>query len=217
MTVYPLSALVIAAVGTVGLVIHSTLPRTGKIRPGMFCFYTNQSNLLVVLYELALFTAWLLRAGAVYQLLVSPNVAMAVAACIWITHLIYHFVLVPWIRRTGGTFADSAEERTGNVLVHYITPLMTLLQWLLWADKSLNVWSAVWWLLLPLGYFAYAMLRARSGKPIGRTDLLYPYPFLDYPTLGPKKFWLGIGQLLVFYFALGLVLVGAGRLILLLG
>ena len=214
MTVYPLSALVIAAVGTVGLVIHSTLPRTGRVRPGMFCFYTNQSNLLVVIYELSLFTAWILRANAVFRLLTAPNVAMAVAACIWITHLIYHFVLVPWIRRTGGTFADSAEERTGNTLVHYVTPLATLLQWLLLADKStLNVWSAVWWLLLPLGYFAYAMLRARSGKPIGRTNLLYPYPFLDYPTLGPKKFWLGIGRLLAFYFALGLVLVGIGRLL----
>ena len=214
MTAYPLSALLIAVVGTVGLVIHSTLPRTGRIRPGMFCFYTNQSNLLVVLYELSLFTAWLFHADAVSRLLAAPNVAMAVAACIWITHLIYHFVLVPWIRRTGGTFADSAEERTGNILVHYVTPLATLLQWLLWANKStLNVWSAVWWLILPLCYFAYAMLRAKTGKPIGRTDLLYPYPFLDYPSLGPKKFWLGIGRLLAFYFALGLVLVGIGRLL----
>lgn len=49
-----LSAAGIFLLGAVGLLLHSTLLETGHIRPGMFCFYTNLSNLLVLVYELAL-------------------------------------------------------------------------------------------------------------------------------------------------------------------
>ena len=48
-----LSAAGIFLLGAVGLLLHSTLLETGHIRPGMFCFYTNLSNLLVLVYELA--------------------------------------------------------------------------------------------------------------------------------------------------------------------
>ena len=43
-----LSAWGIFLLGAVGLLIHSTLLQTGHIRAGMFCFYTNLSNLLVL-------------------------------------------------------------------------------------------------------------------------------------------------------------------------
>lgn len=216
MTAYTLSALAIALIGIIGLVIQSSLPKTGKIRRGMFCFYTSQSNLLVVLYEFSLFTAGVLGAGAVYRALTHADVALSVAACIWVTHLIYHFVLRPHSHRIGSLFVDSV-DKVGNVLVHYVTPLLTLLQWLLLADKSaLGVRSALWWLILPLAYFVYAMLRARTGRPIGNTDLLYPYPFLDYPSLGPKKLCRNVVLLMACFFALGLLLVGVGKLTLLL-
>ena len=48
-----LSAAGIFLLGALGLLLHSTLLETGHIRPGMFCFYTNLSNLLVLVYELA--------------------------------------------------------------------------------------------------------------------------------------------------------------------
>ena len=49
-----LSAAGIFLLGALGLLLHSNLPQTGHIRAGMFCFYTNLSNLAVLLYELAL-------------------------------------------------------------------------------------------------------------------------------------------------------------------
>ena len=52
-----LSAAGIFLLGAAGLLLHSTLLETGHIRPGMFCFYTNLSNLLVLVYELALAAA----------------------------------------------------------------------------------------------------------------------------------------------------------------
>ena len=47
-----LSAAGIFLLGAVGLLLHSTLLETGHIRPGMFCFYTNLSNLLVLVLSL---------------------------------------------------------------------------------------------------------------------------------------------------------------------
>lgn len=215
MNAYSLSALTLFLVSAAGLALHSTLLRTGRLRAGMFCFYTNQSNLLVALYELSLCNAFALgRTPHVLKLLTAPDTALAVTACVWVTHLIYHFVLLPHARRQGATFADGIDSRVGNIIVHYVTPLLTLAQWALWADKTgLTVWSAVKWLALPLAYFLYAMLRARTGKPIGHTGLIYPYPFLDYPALGPKRFWRGVALILLCFFALGLALVGVGRLL----
>ena len=87
-------------------------------------------------------------------------------------------------------------------------------QWLLWQDKAgLTVGHAVWWLVLPLAYFAFAMLRAGTGKPIGRTGQLYPYPFLDYPRLGAGRFWLYATAILTFFFGLGCLFVGIGHLL----
>jgi len=211
MTAYALSALAIALVGVTGLVIQSSLPKTGRVRPGMFCFYTSQSNLLVVVYQFALFTAWVFRAVAVLRLLTAPGLALAVTVCIWVTHLIYHFVLRPHGNRIAATFADSV-DKAGNVLVHYAVPLLTLLQWTLFAHKTgLGVRHALYWLVIPLYYLIFAMLRARTGRPIGSTTLLYPYPFLDYPSLGPKRFVLNVAVLLVVFFALALVLVAVSR------
>ena len=93
----------------------------------------------------------------------------------------------------------------------YVTPGLVVLQWLLWQDKTgLTVGHAAWWLVLPLAYFAFAMLRARTGVPIGHSDKLYPYPFLDYPRLGAKRFWLYVIGILAFFFALGCLFVGIG-------
>ncbi len=214
MIAYAFSALLIALAGTLGLVLQSGLPTTGRLRPGLFCFYTALSNLLVVIYEFALFTAWLLRTGPVLRLLTAPGLALAVTVCIWVTHLVFHFALVPYIRRTGITFIDSSQGHLGNILVHYIAPLLTLLQWVLLADKSgLGVRHALYWMVIPLCYLVFILLRARTGRPIGNTGLLYPYFFLNLPTLGIGRFCRNVAVLLAAFFAVSLILVAAARIL----
>ena len=206
-----LSAAGIFLLGAAGLLLHSTLLETGHIRPGMFCFYTNLSNLLVLVYELALAAV---PEGAVRRLLTGSGVALAMTLCIYVTHLIYAFVLLPTAHRRDDESWLKGRFSFGNVCVHFITPGLTVLQWLLWQNKAgLTVGHAVWWLVLPLAYFAFAMLRAGTGKPIGRTGQLYPYPFLDYPRLGAGRFWLYATAILTFFFGLGCLFVGIGHLL----
>lgn len=100
----------------------------------------------------------------------------------------------------------------GNLCAHYITPALVLAQWLFLQDKTgINLWSAVCWLVLPLLYSVFALLRARTGKPIGHTKLIYPYPFLDLEHLGVKRFCLVFLAVLAFFFILGCVLVFIGQ------
>ena len=120
---------------------------------------------------------------------------------------------MPDAKRNGKRFADFGAS-FGNLCVHYLTPLLVVAQWLLLADKSSLGWrSALWWLTLPLAYFAFAMLRGRSGKPIGHTHLVYPYPFLDLPRLGWRKFTGSVTGMLLSFFLLGYGMMWLGRLV----
>ena len=208
-----LSALVIVLVTAIGLYKKAWLPEKHCIRAGFFVYYTHLSNLLILLYELALGASGHDPHCGAFRWLSSPGVALSMTLCIYVTHLIYHFVLVPDARRRGKKFADFGGS-FGNLCVHYGTPWLVVGQWLLWGNKAgLTVLSAVWWLALPLAYFAYAMLRARTGRPIGHTKLLYPYTFMDPKKLGVKKFCLSVTAVLAAFFALGCIFVGLGRLL----
>lgn len=209
-----LSALFLGLLGLLGLYFHSTLPVTGRIRPGFFVFYTNLSNLLLAVYQLTLGVSGHDPQCGVFRWLSSAGVALSMTLCIFVTHLIYQWVLVPSAKKGGKALSDIGFSSFGNLCVHYAVPWLTVVQWLLWQDKSgLAIGHAVWWLVLPLAYFAFAMLRAGTGKPIGRTGQLYPYPFLDYPRLGAGRFWLYATAILTFFFGLGCLFVGIGHLL----
>ena len=206
-----ISAIFLFLLGAAGLAFHSTLPATGHIRPVFFVFYTNLSNLLLAVYQLALGVSSFFPGSGVFRLLSAPGMALSMTLCIFVTHLIYQWVLVPSARKRGKALSDIGFSSFGNLCVHYAVPWLTVVQWLLWQDKTdLTVGHAAWWLVLPLAYFAFAMLRARTGVPIGHSDKLYPYPFLDYPRLGAKRFWLYVIGILAFFFALGCLFVGIG-------
>ncbi len=206
MTPLRISALGIALLGGAGLFKAVWLPEKQCVRAGAFVFYTNLSNLLVVVYELLLGLF-----GARLPWLTAPGVALSATLCVYVTHLIFAYVLVPDAKRRQDAAWLEGLGAFGNLCVHYITPGLVVAQWLLWQDKAgLTVWNAVWWLSLPLAYFAFAMLRARTGKPIGRSKAMYPYPFLELPRLGARRFCVNVAVILAGFFALGAAFVWLG-------
>ena len=207
------SALALFLLGAAGLYCHSTLPKTGHIRPGFFVFYTNLSNALLAVYQLALWVSGHDPQCGVFQWLSSAGVALSMTLCILVTHLIYQWVLVPAAKRSGKALSDIGFSGFGNLCVHYAVPWLTVAQWLLWQDKSgLTVGHAAWWLVLPLAYFVFGMARGATGKPIGHTKHCYPYPFMDPQVMG-KRFWPVIALLLAAFFGLGCAFVGVSRLL----
>jgi hypothetical protein len=92
-------------------------------------------------------------------------------------------------------------------LVHMVTPLLTVAFWLCWAPKhGLSLASVARWLLWPLVYAGYALLR-------GQLDGFYPYFFIDPTRIG----WDGVlrwSALLCAGFAIaGGLQVGIARLL----
>jgi len=81
-------------------------------------------------------------------------------------------------------------------------PLLFVVYWWCCVDKgTLRIKHLVAWLLYPVGYFAYALLR---GHSIG----VYPYPFIDVATLGYGQVLINALAILLGFIAIGLLILG---------
>ncbi len=60
-----------------------------------------------------------------------------------------------------------------NTVLHYLMPIGVAIDWVLDPPRRrIPFRTGLWWLVLPLGYLAYSLIR---GAAVG----WYPYPFLD--------------------------------------
>ena len=193
-----------------GLYLQSGIPQK-QPRRHMFVYYTNQSNAVIGIYSLLLFAGSFSPEGALYRALALPTVRFCLTLMIWVTHIIYHFLLVPSYRKDKKRFEDN-RNGFGNACVHYIAPLLTLVQWVLCADKGITFVSCLVWLIIPVSYSLFVIIRGRSGLEIGNTGSAYPYSFMDMDVLGAKKFFIITSLVLCFFFLLALALFGAVKL-----
>jgi hypothetical protein len=91
--------------------------------------------------------------------------------------------------------------------LHTAVPVLVVLWWVVFAPKAGLVGrDAFKWLVWPIGYAAYALLR-------GFISGFYPYPFLDVSKLGLAQSLLNIGVLGLCFVVLGLLLIRVARLI----
>lgn len=155
-------------------------------------FFTITTNLLATC---ALTAAALGPRGAFTRFFLRPGTITALAMSMAIVALIYQLLLhALWHPQGWQWLAD--------VLLHRAMPALFLLHWWLAVDKRTLRWRQLGtWLLYPVGYFAYALVR-------GAVDGWYPYPFLDVGALGyPRVLLDGCGVLLAFVAVALLLLV----------
>lgn len=89
--------------------------------------------------------------------------------------------------------------------LHTLVPIAVVLWWVLCAPKSgLRPIHAIWWLIWPGLYVAYALIR-------GEIDGKHPYFFIDPPLTGWPKVILWMIGLTAFFWISGLLAVFAGR------
>lgn len=166
-------------------------------------FYTNLSNLLVCLYHLAVAAALLFRLP-LRAFLLAPVTEMSAALCIMVTFLVFHFMLAGHLEL----------NRVQSGLLHYIVPLLTQAEWLLFAQKAgLTAASAFQWLVIPLAYTGFIALRAALAGPIPGSQTPWPYPFMDLQRLGPVRWLRNVALMLAAFALLGLCYVFIGRLL----
>ncbi|MEU5956672.1 Pr6Pr family membrane protein [Streptomyces sp. NPDC047525] len=172
-------------------------------------YFTIQSNVLLAV----VFTFSALRAWRGHRAL-PPLLTGGTLLFISITGLVYHFVLANG--SSGFAMTEDIETYSGwhslsNQLLHTVTPIGALLDWLLLTRPGgLRLHHAAQWMVYPLAYLAFALTRGALMSP--GSPARYPYPFLDVEVHG----YAGVLANAVFFglafYALALLLVGLDRI-----
>ena len=123
-----------------------------------------------------------------------PGVRTAVLVYIIIVALGYHLLLAH-------LFNHGGLDRVSDFVIHTVAPLLVLFEWLVFSrKKSLSFKQVPFWLLAPLVYMAYCVLR---GEMTGN----YPYDLINADKRGHAAAFAIYGQFLVGYTLVGCLLV----------
>lgn len=161
-----------------------------------FSFFTVLSNTLVAVVLTCALSAGM---SAGHRFFRRPVVCSGVAVSIVLVGLAYNLLLRHLWQPEGWQWI--ADE-----LLHDVMPLAFLLYWWLYVPKgSLRPVHVLLWMLYPLGYFGYILLR---GDMIGD----YVYPFIDIGTLGYRQALINAFGVLGGFVAIALLLLLVDRL-----
>jgi hypothetical protein len=161
-----------------------------------FGFFTILTNLIVaVALSAQLFFADS-RAGKFFA---RPDVNTAVAAYIAVVGIVYSLLLRHiWNPQGAQLLVDR--------LLHDVVPVAFLVFWWFAVPKQGLRWlQAPRWLVYPLAYFVYSLIR---GELIG----LYPYPFIDVTQLGYERTFINAAGMVLGFLVVALALIALSRL-----
>ena len=166
----------------------ATLVERGTFNPlNFFSYFTIESNLLAV--GSLLVSAMMLAANHNCKRL---DFFRGAITLYMITTGIIFSVLLAGIEN-----ATLTAVPWDNIVLHYIMPIVLAADWLLDRPKAVVKFkTACLWLLFPLAYFAYSIVR-------GSITGWYPYPFLNADTNGYGK--LSATSLIITVFLLVLI------------
>jgi len=92
-----------------------------------------------------------------------------------------------------------------NIVLHYIMPIAVALDWIMNPpSRRIEFKKALWWLVFPLAYLAYSLVRG----PIANW---YPYPFLNPANGGYGQIAVTSALILIFGVVLVYVVTRIGR------
>lgn len=172
-------------------------------------YYTILSNILCFIYFAVLVIAQRKKENALIR--------GAVTMCITVTGLVYHFMLGGFMGTAAGAGVPVTALSVSNILVHYVVPILVILDYFLFVPKGqYKSLYPLAWLVLPYAYFAFSMVRAelstRTFTGFGATSR-YPYPFLDVDLYGWDKVLLIVLAVTVAFIALGYIVYVLDRLL----
>lgn len=168
----------------IGLYLNSGI-KNGELATYMLVFYTIQSNALCFVFFLILVfknISDLKNNGVKGSTVFLPHFKGGVTMTITVTFITYHFILAPQFLCANSSYNLFTWQ---NLLVHYFVPIAVILDWIIFDEKSSFRWfDPIFWLLLPISYFIFILIRARLGGVIEIMESSYPYFFIDVDTLG---------------------------------
>ncbi|MDZ4391830.1 Pr6Pr family membrane protein [Cypionkella sp.] len=155
----------------------------------MAAYFTILTNALLVVHLLAITKGWQMSASRAAGLL------LAISA----VGIIYHALL-------GNQFPTDGLGWWADLGLHTVMPLGYTLWWLGFAPKALPWRDVPHWLIWPVIYTGYALIR---GHLTGQ----WPYPFLNADSLGWAHVARNLGVLLGALGLLGLGIAALARIL----
>ncbi|MGO4308460.1 Pr6Pr family membrane protein [Pseudomonas sp. KB_15] len=180
------------------LIFHSRWTLGASLMGGLlsfFSYFTVLSNTLVATVLTCELTS---RESAARRWFLQPGVSSGVAVSIALVGLAYNLLLRHLWHPEGWQWL--ADE-----LLHDVMPLLFLGYWWCCVPKgTLRLGHIALWMIYPLVYFAYSLLR-------GHLLATYPYPFIDVEKLGYPQVFINAGGLLLGFVLIALLLIGLDR------
>jgi hypothetical protein len=194
-------AVVAATLGWVGLsiqmylIFHSRWTLGASLLGGLMSFFSYFTVLSNTLVATELTCAATSRESAARRWFLQPWVSSGIAVSITVVSLAYNLLLRHlWHPQGWQWLADE--------LLHDVMPLLFILYWWRCVPKGrLRVGHIGLWVIYPLAYFAYSLLR-------GHVLAVYPYPFIDVEKLGYPQVFINAGGLLLGFVLIALLLIG---------
>ena len=159
-----------------------------------FRMFTTLSNLAVAVFYLAYLIFELRKPASAENSMKFRYCKFLITMSIMLTGLVAHFML------RGMFDGMDTIAKAGLTLLHYVVPIGTFLDWLIFDVKGKATWGMpLFAALFPIVYVAVSMIAAQFLTGDGK----YPYPFLNVDTLGVGAVVLNIVLLSVAFLAVG--------------
>lgn len=175
--------LAIFAVATAGVLLQIGIVGDGPFDPLVLNYFTVISNMLVAVYYLV-DAVWLLNNPAKARQGREWNRGLKHVALLGVivTGLIANSLIAGQFAGLTGTAALSM------TMLHVVTPIMAVLDWLLFERKGrMKAGEPFIWLAFPLLYLLYVLVVVEAfGIDLNAMDAAsrFPYPFIDLDVLG---------------------------------
>ncbi|CAI8873991.1 Membrane protein [Pseudomonas sp. IT-P171] len=180
------------------LIFYSRWALGASLLGGLLSFFSYFTVLTNTLVATVLTCALTSRESAARRWFLQPWVSSGIAVSIAVVGLAYNVLLRHLWHPEGWQWL--ADE-----LLHDVMPLLFLAWWWLCVPKgTLRLRHIALWVIYPLVYFAYALLR-------GHLLATYPYPFIDVDTLGYPQVFVNAGGLLAGFVLIALVVIALDR------
>ncbi|WP_438299707.1 Pr6Pr family membrane protein [Pseudomonas sp. NMS19W] len=180
------------------LIFFARLSVGASLLGGLVSFFSYFTVITNTLVAVVLTCAVTDRESAARRWFLQPWVSSGIAVSIAVVGLAYSILLRHLWHPQGWQFI--ADE-----LLHDVMPLLFLAYWWVCVPKgTLRLKHLPLWLIYPLVYFAYALLR---GHLLGA----YAYPFIDVALLGYPQVFVNAGGILAGFVLIALLVIGIDR------
>jgi hypothetical protein len=187
-----------AAIGWFAVILQYGLVITGDIGPDPLNRTINFFSYFTILTNIIAATAMTASLLAPASFLDRPSVRTAIATYIIVVGVVYHLILRDLWNPQGWQWV-------ADMSLHYVTPVLFVLDWLLFVPKRAVSWAtAVRALVYPIVYLGWTLWH-------GSWSGFYPYPFVDVSQIGLEKTLANAGGMTAAFLVLGLVLIAIGR------